>query len=144
MRKKEWLAYTIDVVEVKRYLPFKWGTNDCALFACDVLFAQTGIDYAASFRHKYKTEFGAARELLRFAGGGLKETAEKICSENNFLTISPARAKIGDLLFFRACLIGETPQDSLGVFYEDNIVLAGIQRMSFLDPRGIIKAWRPI
>ncbi len=144
MRRKEWLACTIEAIEEKRFTPFKWGLNDCATFACDVLLAQTGVDYAKSFRHKYHTRFGADRELLRFAGGGLKETAEKICSENNFLTIAPVRAKIGDLLYFRTCLTGNTPRDMLGVYYENNIVATGFEGLAFLDPRGIIKAWRPI
>ncbi len=144
MRKKEWLACTIETVEERRFVPFKWGFNDCATFACDVMLAQTGVDYAESFRHKYKTGLGAARELLRFAGGGLKETAEKICSENNFLTIKPARAKIGDLIYFRTCLLGNTPRDVLGVYYEDNIVATGIEGLAFLDPRGVIKAWRSV
>ncbi len=142
MRVKEWLARTIEVVEERRFVPFKWGKNDCVTFVCDVLLAQTGIDYWASFRNTYSTEFGANKVMIKFAGGGLKNLADKLFSTNNFLTIDSTQARMGDLVYFRTCLYGKTPQETLGVYYEDNIIATGIEGLVSLDSNGIIKAWR--
>lgn len=53
-----------------------YGARDCALFACDAVFAQTGIDPGAEFRGKYSTEPGAARALKRIGAGSLEETTD--------------------------------------------------------------------
>ncbi len=48
--------------------PFAWGSNDCFLFAADVLHAITGHDAAADLRGRYASE-REARRLLRELGG---------------------------------------------------------------------------
>jgi hypothetical protein len=68
-------------------LPFVYGRRDCALWACDFIQSQRGVDPGAAFRGRYKTRLGCARLLKRqgglltiasdaFAAAGLCTTAE--------------------------------------------------------------------
>ncbi|MGF7180380.1 DUF6950 family protein [Tunturiibacter psychrotolerans] len=43
--------------------PFKWGSNDCCLYAANAILACTGVDIASDFRGIYKSEFGALRAI---------------------------------------------------------------------------------
>lgn len=52
----------------------KWGTFDCALFAADAVFAQTGVDPAADFRSQYDDPRGAALALREHGEGTLLKT----------------------------------------------------------------------
>ena len=45
-----------------------WGTNDCVMWACDCVEAQTGFDYASAYRGRYSTGRGALMALRRIDG----------------------------------------------------------------------------
>lgn len=59
-RLKNWPSLLDAFIESRRNEPFRWGVNDCGLFAADAVRAITGIDPAAAIRG-YRTAFGAAR-----------------------------------------------------------------------------------
>lgn len=48
-----------------RSRPFVWGNWDCCLFAADAVLALTGVDHAATFRGRYRTERGARLALRK-------------------------------------------------------------------------------
>lgn len=48
--------------------PFVWGERDCALWACDWIRSERGVDPAAALRGTYASGLACAR-LLRGAGG---------------------------------------------------------------------------
>jgi hypothetical protein len=53
-------------IEARRMMPFCWGKNDCALFACDAALEMTGVDLAADFRGKYHDAVGARLIMRQF------------------------------------------------------------------------------
>jgi len=55
-------------VEDRRHEPFRWGTNDCLLWAADCVETVTGRDLAAEFRATYNTALGAKRILNSYGG----------------------------------------------------------------------------
>lgn len=55
-------------IESRRETPFKWGENDCCLFAADWVLELTGVDHAEKYRGKYDDEKGAARIIKRRGG----------------------------------------------------------------------------
>ncbi len=69
MKRSDFAERLHAAVAARRGQPFQWGENDCALFACDLVEAATGVDYAAPFRGRYRTAAGAARALKRFVAG---------------------------------------------------------------------------
>lgn len=68
-RRSDWPERLSAFVEARRFAPFKWGTNDCALFAADGVLEMTNVDLAADLR-TYTDEAGAAA-LIEKAGGML-------------------------------------------------------------------------
>lgn len=68
MTNHDWPERLFEFIESRRYMPFAWGSNDCALFAADALQIRCGIDFAERFRGKYTSELGAAK-FIRKAGG---------------------------------------------------------------------------
>jgi hypothetical protein len=58
-RYPDWPQRLSRAIEARRRTPHGWGTNDCALFAADLVAAQTGQDFGAPFRGRYGDEAGA-------------------------------------------------------------------------------------
>lgn len=71
-RVARWPELLPDFIEQRRHTPFKWGSNDCALFLADWIVVATGVDRAARLRN-YKTAKGAA--ALSRKHGGMKGLA---------------------------------------------------------------------
>lgn len=65
---------------------YSWGTHDCALAACDLALAASGIDPGQWFRGRYTTPQGALRSLRKFLSEVSPGDAEKLARES-----SPAR-----------------------------------------------------
>lgn len=76
-RVASWPEELARIVAERRDLPFRWGENDCATFAADVVLALTGRDPAAAHRG-YRSE-REALSLMRQAGGlrALVDLSEK-------------------------------------------------------------------
>jgi hypothetical protein len=68
--------------------PFKWGENDCALFAADAILSMTGIDIASDFRGLYHDEASAMAAIENVTGvkGGTIEDAAAYCANKHQLT----------------------------------------------------------
>lgn len=68
-------------IESRRHAPFKWGENDCCLFAADWVLELTGDDHAKQYRGKYSDEKGAARIIKR--RGGMRAFAQDLKERAN-------------------------------------------------------------
>ena len=97
LRRLDWPERLGGYVAAHRETPFAWGVFDCALFACGAIQVMTGVDPAAPMRGRYKTARGALRVLKRFAGGSLRETADKIAGEIGYPLVPLALARRGDV-----------------------------------------------
>jgi len=84
---------------------FEWGSFDCALFACDCVWAQTGEDPAAEFRGKYATQEQAE------AFGSVSAIAERIAAQFGLSEIGPTHAGRGDVVL----IDNQTAQGALAV-----------------------------
>lgn len=57
---------------------FKWGVNDCALFANNMLVQVYGFeDVGLKFRGKYKTSLGAAKTILKLGYKGVADIPQQ-------------------------------------------------------------------
>lgn len=59
--------------------PFAYGSHDCALFAAGAIEAMTGVDHAADWRGRYKTQIGGFRVLRRAGFGDHIALARSLC-----------------------------------------------------------------
>lgn len=92
-RLQDWPTRLEAAIDAARKCPFEWGKNDCALFAADCVLAMTGVDFAASFRGKYKTAEGAKRKLKAAGTTGLSGYVGKLFGDS----VEPVFATRGDL-----------------------------------------------
>lgn len=105
IRKKHWATRAYHEFLLSRaHDPFKWGSNDCALFAADGIQAITGLDIAADFRGKYTDEAGAFALIKSVTGGSTVADAAAWCAKKHGLKEleKPLFAQRGDLVAFEA------------------------------------------
>ena len=108
---------------------FKWGTNDCCMFAVGCVEIITGIDYGKEYRG-YKTALGASRRLEKYGGVVGIATIElgdpKPCIE----------AKRGDVVSFIT-----NDEIALGICVSDKIAAVGENGLMFFPMRDGLNAW---
>lgn len=114
--------------------PFIWGENDCCLFACNCIFATTGIDLARTFRG-YTTAPEAAALIAGY--GGLYQLVSAVCRKHDIPEILPRQARRGDPVLFEG---GEGP--TLGICTGDKIAAPGRSRLATCGILKGIHAWR--
>jgi len=73
---------------------FAWGSFDCALFACDCVKAQTGVDPGTAFRGRYST----AEQASALIGGSLAALVAIVAAEFKLAEIGTGHARRGDLV----------------------------------------------
>lgn len=110
MRYNDWQTRLAVYLRTIQDQPFTWGHHDCALFAANAVLHTTGQDPAPMFRGVYTDRAGAHAALKAFAGGGLAETAEKICAQCRFPEVLPAFCQRGDV-----ALCTQGGHDTLGI-----------------------------
>lgn len=74
VRAPDWEERLAVYLDRKREEPFKWGSNDCALFAADAIKAMTGVDPGEAFRGQYDSRTGSALALRDHGAGTLLKT----------------------------------------------------------------------
>ena len=94
-RCNNWPSALIAFILSKQFVPFKWGENDCCLFAADWVKCALGYDPAATFRSAYDSALGAQRLLGQL--GGVEAIADAHFSRNKAI----AYTRRGDLISFR-------------------------------------------
>ncbi|MGH9552310.1 MAG: DUF6950 family protein [Terriglobales bacterium] len=101
-RVNGWENILSDQIRAAQAKTFKWGTFDCSLWTCDVVFALTGVDLAADFRGKYSTSRAAKEVIKQFAGADLEALAVKRGAEFGMEEIDPQLASRGDVVLVRS------------------------------------------
>lgn len=127
MRLENWekkLNEHLDTIE-----PFKWGTNDCCMFAVRCVEVMTGIDYGKKFRG-YKTSLGAQKHLDKY--GGVEGIATECLGESK----NPKLAKRGDVISHE-----NDDAIALGICVGSKIAAIGKDGVVFLPMKNAIKAW---
>ena len=94
MRKEDWPEILAKAVAAANDVPFAWGSQDCCLFAANVVLAITDEDYAAEFRGHYSTATGATKALQRYGMGSIRKTIDAKFGSS----LPPLMARRGDLL----------------------------------------------
>lgn len=117
-RLPDWQLRFAAFAQQRRDLPFKWGENDCALFAADAVLALTGKDPAAEMRG-YASALQAARAARKY--GGLAAAADAMLG----LRVSPLMAGVGDIV-----LLDMGNHEALGVCNGSSLIGPG--------PNGIV------
>jgi hypothetical protein len=129
-----------EFMEVAGRTPFAWGRHDCLLHPADWCRVAAGVDPAADFRGRYKTELGARRILKR--EGGLLELAAGQMRAAGLPAVDLAEIRAGDVGVVRA------PRPN-GELAHVGAVFTGTLWMA-LGVRGLVfagfipdAAWRP-
>jgi hypothetical protein len=89
VRRWDWPERFAAFLEERRFTPFEWGVNDCALFCADGVLVQTGIDLAEGKR-TYSNERGAQRQIVR--AGGMAGLASRLTPKD------PRLAQYGEVV----------------------------------------------
>ena len=134
MRLRGWEAILADQIEAARERPFSWGEHDCATFAFNVRAAITGVDDAAIWRGRYKTELGGARFMKRNGWATLEQGANEV--------LGPALpavllAQRGDIV-----LTISTNGQSLGVCCGGKAAFVDQDGLKFWPLKDCARAWR--
>lgn len=72
-RRNDWPTELATFLLNTRKTPFKWGENDCCLFAANAILAMGGHDVAKDVRGRYKTALGARRIMKSVGANSLVE-----------------------------------------------------------------------
>ena len=133
MRFHDWPERLFGVIKDAQSATFVWGSNDCALFACDCIKAITGVDRAANFRGRYKTRKGALASLKKIEGvETLPQLADKYLGER----IALSHARRGDIV-----LISVDSNNMLGVVAGSGAVFLTLEGIRVVSLQECICAW---
>lgn len=92
-KKPDWFIALYNYIKTVEETPFKWGVNDCCLFACNCVEVMTGSDPGAEYRGKYKTAKGSVRALKKYGGGSIENAFTRVFGQIH----PPLLAHRGDL-----------------------------------------------
>lgn len=130
-RCQDWPEQLAAALDAVRDLPFVWGERDCCLWTADVVRVLTGVDFAASWRGRYRSASGAWRRLAR--AGGLARVVTDLLGA----PIAPLSARRGDVVL---ALLDSGA--SLGVVTDRGGAFKATVGISFLPLSGCVSAWR--
>ena len=132
-RYSDWEDRLRAYLVANRNCPFRWGSFDCCLFACNVVREITGTDMATPWRGSYRTKTGA----WRITGGSLEAFVEKTAKKFDLKEIKPKDSIFGDVIFTK---LGG---GSLGVIGFEGLPAFANLRGIGLQPRSsIYRAWK--
>lgn len=94
-RHDDWPRRLRDFLLARSAMPFKWGSNDCCMFAADAIQAMAGVDVAAGLRG-YRSRRGA--EVRLGTAGGVVELADQCLSYEGWKRTAAAFARRGDIV----------------------------------------------
>jgi len=138
MRLPDWQLRFSAFAQDRASTPFRWGSNDCCVFAASAVTALTGSNPMASFE-PYGTEAGPRRKALRRTlrrldkAGGLKAIASMHLGD----PVSPLMAGVGDVV-----LVMNAGREMLGVCNGVNVLAPGESGIVTLGMNSAIAAWK--
>jgi hypothetical protein len=65
-RRIDWPERLCAFIDARRFEPFEWGRNDCAMFPSDGIYLMTDFDPAKDFRGRYSDERGVLALIAEF------------------------------------------------------------------------------
>lgn len=133
MRIESWETRLNDAIEAALHRPFRWGENDCCLFAAECIKVITGVDYGSAHRGHYDSAKDAVCLLDEL--GGLEEVARM----TGFPEVPPPMAQRGDLV-----VATNDGREVLGIvdMTARQIAVPGESGLVFLPISMASKAWR--
>ena len=122
LRLEGWPDRLAKLIAQKKYIPFQWGQQDCALWAGDVILALTGYDHVTRYRGGYTSALGAARKLRKI---DQVYTTEGLVDKLLGNRVHPSQVIVGDIVATPNAL---SPAGmSLGVCYGRNSLFVGVE-----------------
>ena len=131
-RLRSWRARLGRYLAVEAGRPFAWGESDCVLFAAGAVEAMTGVDPAAPWRGRYRTERGAWRVLRRAGFRDHLEAAAAVLPQ-----IPAGAAREGDL-----AVVGEGREATIGIIVRDHVVCRADTGVRLVSRRQASRAFR--
>ncbi len=129
-RHHDWPQRLQAALEARGDTPYAWGTNDCAIFAADMVLAITGHDLAAPFRGRYRTKQGSRRILTTLGWTDVEAMADAM------LPRRLDRPRRGDVVLYDGAF-----GPFLGVVWNGGVVGPGPDRPTLWPPSGILACW---
>lgn len=131
MRYENWPNLLEAYIDSKRNEPFKWGTNDCALFAKGAIEAVLVESSTSDLVIRYRSATGAMKWLVDHEADDLWDYMDK-----HFERIPVKMAQRGDL-------IGHITTDkSLGVCLNGMFATPSDNGLMFVSMDDAVTAWR--
>jgi hypothetical protein len=130
-RRKFWQKHLSEIRESRAHEPFRWGTNDCCMWAADAVLAMTGIDFAADFRGSYDDVKSAAR--LMSSLGGIEALTTKALGE----PVSTMFASVGDVV-----LVDQSGQTGLGICNGSTVLVVTAYGLGAVGMNLAYRAWK--
>jgi hypothetical protein len=133
-RRESWPADLAACIEEHRATPFAWGMHDCGCWCAAAVQVQTGQDYLAPFRERYR-DAKTARALIAGEFGG---AIENIPGRLGFEEIPLARCQRGFIVSkaFRG------RGTALGICVGTKAVFAAKTGLTFIPMNECRRAWR--
>lgn len=138
-RFENWPTRLSAFLDARRAARFEYGGHDCCLFVADALLAMTGVDFAAAFRNRYNSSFGALRRMREAcADATVDAVAGQVFGAHGLAEISPLFAQRGDVLALSLAREGMV----LGLIALDGMpVIAAERGWGVSDRVYAMKAW---
>ncbi len=132
MRYHNWQVRFEAFINSRMHTPFAWGTNDCAVFACDCVLAITGQDFGMGLReHRTAKE---ASDTLENVGGVVG-----IADRSLGARIVVGLANVGDVI-----LLNEDGRDSLAICNGGTVIAVAKSGLTTMSMSKAVAAWRVI
>lgn len=137
-RVQDWPTLLFHFIEMRRDTPFEWGRQDCCLFACGAILAQTGMDVAApDFRGRYSDALGAARVVALH--GGVEAIAERVTAAHGWPELAtPLLAQRGDVALMD---VPDAMRSALGVVIGPRAMFPGADGLIEFPLKDCRRAW---
>ncbi len=131
MRKENWVDELDALIESRRKMPHKWGSNDCCLFAADAVLAVTGEDKAAALRGTYSTQEEAQAIIAKY--GDMTAFVSSFLGQ----TYGPLCGRQGDIVLFKV-----KDAEAVGVCTGTHFVCPGDSELIVHQMSKAIKSWK--
>jgi len=126
-RKSNWEQELSDYLISKRYLPFQYGSHDCAHFVAGAVEAITGENPMADITDSYDSQIGSLRVLKRLGFDDVEQF-----TDSKFTSTSIGFAQTGDIALYDGCL---------GIVVTSKAVFVTEIGYTFVDRSEWLNAW---
>ena len=97
VRVSGWEHRLVNVIESARNRRYKIGEHDCFTFACEAVWALTGVDLYLPWKGKYKSMKEARRLINEYSGEGHTQSGNKLFGT---VPVGMSLARRGDIATF--------------------------------------------